>query len=694
MTKPESSPKDLTKLFFVSSQFWICNTIAWVAFGIAQALRYSFDGSPLLTNIIKIIPTCVLGVVAGLCIHFFYTKWQLHKRHPIRLIPMSGLIAIVFAGLNICINRFDLVISIPEICSREYPRPPYSCGEVSDLFLQSLSVMLIWCLFYFLIQTERKNNQDLPFGNVDIFKAAVTLFVLNYLGSPLTVIAYVDWGSTHYLFSRKYFIDALSGFPVAVIFALYIIFIKPGRKYWGSRILPLLPAIIIMSLCFSILCLGAQGSFSRLYATEIQADLPLFNYVYYILFGSAYGSFGNAEMLAGVIQGEFTTNLLIVLFLLTCKCSTHWEKTNSYHASDIKLIKSFAFWSGNFLFWTSFGLLIYSTDLMDLTSFGESVPLTNTIAFAWFGVFIGLVLRLQIENFIRFKTSSAMLGLQVFITSLVMGVLLTSSMWLTSYTYIFVVLHGLNLENYTNFVNYGSYVFASILVSCILCGLWAFICYMIESQKLHRNAVINQLQIEKNLKEVQLNALAGKVDPHFVFNALNNIRALVDEDKEKARSAIVALSDILRSPMTNSLQNKIHIMEEMLLVRNYIALSKIQYEDGLNYEESIDENAELALIPAMMLQILVENAIKHGISQLPDGGILSLHIYKDQQNLVCKITNDGSLRVNPNTSGFGIGIKAVRERLALLYNQNASFSLHELNYSVVAELILPFELSI
>ena len=118
MTKPESSPKDLTKLFFVSSQFWICNTIAWVAFGIAQALRYSFGGSPFLTNIIKIIPTCVLGVVAGLCIHFFYTKWQLHKRHPIRFIPMSSLIAIVFAGLNICINRFDLVISIPEICSR------------------------------------------------------------------------------------------------------------------------------------------------------------------------------------------------------------------------------------------------------------------------------------------------------------------------------------------------------------------------------------------------------------------------------------------------------------------------------------------------------------------------------------------------------------------------------------------------
>lgn len=214
---------------------------------------------------------------------------------------------------------------------------------------------------------------------------------------------------------------------------------------------------------------------------------------------------------------------------------------------------------------------------------------------------------------------------------------------------------------------------------------------MIESQHLQRDAAIKNLQIEMSMKEVQLNALAGKIDPHFVFNALNNIRALIDEDSEKARSAIVVLSDILRSPITNNLQDKISIAEEILLVRNYISLSKIQLEDRLIYTEDIDEHAKTALIPSMMLQILVENAIKHGISQLPDGGALSLHIHKREHQLVCKIINHGYLRLNSETSGFGVGIKAINDRLRLLYNDNASFSLHEINNTVVAELIFPFE---
>lgn len=277
--------------------------------------------------------------------------------------------------------------------------------------------------------------------------------------------------------------------------------------------------------------------------------------------------------------------------------------------------------------------------------------------------------------------------------SLFMGLLLTSSMRMFSYAYILVALKGYNIENYQNHVLYENYIFSSYLASFTLCCMWSIICYIIESLKIQHKAAMNQLEIEKNMKEVQLNSLAGKVDPHFIFNALNNIRTLVDEDSEKARSAIVVLSDILRSPITQNLQSKVTLIEEIQLVRNYIALSKIQFEERLIYQENISDDTLSALVPSMLLQILVENAIKHGISQLPDGGVLSLEVYRTEQQLVCKVTNHGNLTINSGTSGFGVGTKVVKERLALLYNDSANFHLNETNSTVVAELSFPFEIA-
>src|SRR5690606_26794675 len=112
-----------------------------------------------------------------------------------------------------------------------------------------------------------------------------------------------------------------------------------------------------------------------------------------------------------------------------------------------------------------------------------------------------------------------------------------------------------------------------------------------------------------------------KMDPHFVFNALNNIRALIREDAEKAREAILALSDIMRMPLTSECR-KIPLSDELTFVRNYTHLCKIQLEGRLAYIENIDPAVTQMLVPPMILQILIENAIKHGISQLVDGGTL------------------------------------------------------------------------
>lgn len=288
------------------------------------------------------------------------------------------------------------------------------------------------------------------------------------------------------------------------------------------------------------------------------------------------------------------------------------------------------------------------------------------------------------------SVSSVSLILKIIAASLFAGLLSAYSVWLINFAYILVIVDGDEIEHYANFVNNRNYVFSSILTSMVLHGLWSFICFMIESLFTLRESTAVQLKMERNMRDLQLNALAGRVDPHFVFNALNNIRALVKEDSEKARSAITALADILRGPITASSQDKVTVAEEMGLVRQFVALCKIQYEDRIRYVESVEECVCQALIPAMMLQILVENAIKHGLSQLERGGELLVRIVKQQQSIMCVVQNHGSLKKS-TTTGFGVGLPTIRERLSLLYGSQAELKLFERDNRVCAELVLPFE---
>lgn len=683
----ETSLVEHRNLLYISQRFWLCNILGWLTFNLAEGIRNSFDGSPLVDNILNYLPTSVLGLLGGLLVRLSYEKYGWHRRHPLCLIPVAGWIAVIFGLVNTALNYSDLVFSIPEVCSRDYQRPPHSCGKLSDLFLESMGGMLIWCLFYFLIQAERKTDEKVSYDSVALCKALFCILFLSYLGTHLSVIAWMDWGDTYHLYSRTYFIYVLSLF-LPIFSTTYILFIKSELQLWGSRTATLIPILFIVTFCCVTFNLGVGGIIFRL---DHLPDNWTFRY---ILFGEIYGNFSHPNYLAGALDGGFVDTLSMTLFYLSCRYTPRKRAEIEPFTTRANFKKVFISWSYYFLFWLFFGLLIYATDIMDWAFFGQSVPTTNAISFTLAGVFIGAVLRLQMLHFATKQISIVILAIKIASASIFAGILLSSTIWLMSYTYIFVVLNGYEIEKFSSFVAMDNAVLANMLSTCILCGLWSFICYMIESMRLLRESTIKQLQLEKSMKDVQLNALAGKVDPHFIFNALNNIRALVNEDGEKARSAIAVLSDILRSPIATNSQDKISIKEELLLIRNYVSLSKIQLEDRLEYKEDVNESAHFALIPSMMLQILVENAIKHGISQLPDGGVLFIKITRREQELICEVNNHGNLHNSRNTAGFGIGINAVRDRLALLYTGSASFSLQELNDTVVAKLILPFESSI
>ncbi len=206
---------------------------------------------------------------------------------------------------------------------------------------------------------------------------------------------------------------------------------------------------------------------------------------------------------------------------------------------------------------------------------------------------------------------------------------------------------------------------------------------LINSKKKH----IEYLELESSFKDSQLNTLKGQINPHFMFNSLNNIRGLMLEDVEKARDMITRLSELLRYSLSKSSNSTIKIKEELEMVANFIALSHIQFEDRLIYEENVDPNLLELEIPPMIIQMLIENAIKHGISQQKNGGTVHLQVSQKEKSLEIIVTNTGQLEKNKESTK--IGLKNISDRLRILYGEKANFKLSEKEGNVIAHIQIP-----
>ncbi len=233
------------------------------------------------------------------------------------------------------------------------------------------------------------------------------------------------------------------------------------------------------------------------------------------------------------------------------------------------------------------------------------------------------------------------------------------------------------------FANIWLLIFNSIFI--MTC--WV-VCYLVIKLLLKLNKDrIARLEMSDTLKQAQLNTLKGQINPHFMFNSLNNIRGLMLEDVEKSREMLTKLSEMLRYSLTKNNVDGIAVAEELEMVDNYIALSKIQFEERLQYTKKVDDTALAVQIPPMLIQLLVENAAKHGISNLKDGGEIRLEIQKHTNEMLIRVANTGKLKISKGSTQ--LGLKNIRQRLNILHGDKATFSLNEVGNEVVAEIHIP-----
>jgi two-component system, LytTR family, sensor kinase len=198
---------------------------------------------------------------------------------------------------------------------------------------------------------------------------------------------------------------------------------------------------------------------------------------------------------------------------------------------------------------------------------------------------------------------------------------------------------------------------------------------------------------ENLAKDVQLKMLRYQINPHFLFNVLNSIYTLIDENTEKAKKLVIDMSEYYRYTLSKQ-QQTVSIEKEIESILKYLEIQKTRFEEEFQYNISVDEAAKQIMIPTFLIHLLVENSVKYGTKTEKQKLIINLSVRLSANTLLIRVSNTGKLingtfNNEKNVDGTGNGIDNLKYRLSLYYNDNYSFSLKEENGFVVAAIEIP-----
>jgi len=214
--------------------------------------------------------------------------------------------------------------------------------------------------------------------------------------------------------------------------------------------------------------------------------------------------------------------------------------------------------------------------------------------------------------------------------------------------------------------------------------------YLIEFLESARSAERNTLELRVLARDAELKALRAQIDPHFLFNSLNSISALTSTDAAAARTMTLMLADFLRMSMDYGAFEMIRLEQEIALVQHFLEIEKVRFGSRLAVQTEIGPGTLSARVPPLLLQPLVENAVNHGIAQIPDGGRLLLRTETDGTSLRLLISNPvDPLRIRPG--GGGMGLSIVRQRLQRLYGSGGSVDVQETGEHFIVVLRVPLQ---
>ncbi|MBO9729186.1 MAG: histidine kinase [Chitinophaga sp.] len=335
------------------------------------------------------------------------------------------------------------------------------------------------------------------------------------------------------------------------------------------------------------------------------------------------------------------------------------------------------YWWCQILGWATYFVLncfIYYTQDKSIV---KPIDFVNLLIFTTLGVLITHLFRTLINrrNWVTYSSEQ-----QIFLFFMVVAGT-TVTLYISNNALMYFVFRYQQEDLFTGIIK-GVSVFAIAFIWWLIYYIWHYI-------ERNRSAQVDQLKLETTVKELELKTIKAQMNPHFIFNALNSIRALVDENPQRARTAITELSNILRSSMQTEKAETVSLENELNIVKDYLALEHIRFEERLNVKYEIDPDTLELQVPPMMLQTLVENAIKHGISRVIMGGSVYINSSLKGMHHIITIENTGQI-VEDSINGHGFGLQSTRQRLSILFGNRASFEIRNKDERTVeATVVMP-----
>ncbi len=244
--------------------------------------------------------------------------------------------------------------------------------------------------------------------------------------------------------------------------------------------------------------------------------------------------------------------------------------------------------------------------------------------------------------------------------------------------------NNLSFLNYINNTIYIRLIFSLLMLLCFaaFCLIW----YSVEENK--ENYLRKQEAQELN-REAELFKLRQQLQPHFLFNSLNSINALIGSRPTEARKMIEQLSDFLRYTLKKEENQLVQLKDELLHLQLYLEIEKVRFGHRLNTNFDIEEAANLLLIPALLLQPILENAIKFGLYDTLETVDIEVLAICENNNLVLKIINPFDAGTSKNSKGTGFGLKSVKKRLQLLYFRSDLLKTSHVDNKFISEITIP-----
>jgi LytS/YehU family sensor histidine kinase len=333
----------------------------------------------------------------------------------------------------------------------------------------------------------------------------------------------------------------------------------------------------------------------------------------------------------------------------------------------------FLYWGAQLFGWSLYGILMTLSLYAYHPKKIDSTLLTQVISF----LFLAITFTHLMRNFF-IKYGWLEMKLTPLIPRIIVSSILCASCIILGNEIINIII-GFDSEKNISILK----ILIEILANSFLILFWNAMYFTYHFFSKSRKQELNNLSLEANRNEIELKNLRTQLNPHFLFNSLNSIRALIEIEPIKAKNSVTALSNLLRKSLMFGKTNLVTIEDEIEMVSNYLDLEKIRFEERLTVKWNLSTEINNFHIPPFSIQMLVENAIKHGISTLIEGGEILITTLKTNNTISIVVENSGTLKTEID---LGIGIENTRRRLDLQFKDAAEFIIYQKENKVISSI--------